>query len=201
MRQIRFEIHISSKQYLSDISITGSHFLKNFFFTGGCPTVPVSNVSLSLSWACDPYIGEQIILNKFIVMMMLFWNSITPLCRPVDLRQLLRSYKCCLRSSHNTGIKNTEWLYLWWTCIVFFSSLFMMLAVIIVSLSIPSKLYFAHPKPVKVYCWTQGAGRSAWSRQVHKLFWPPSPLPGAPSYCQPAMVIISFYSLMRRKKK
>ena len=108
MRQIRFEIHISSKQYFSDTSVTGSHFLRNFFFTGGCPTVPVSNVSLSLSWACDPYIGEQMILNKFIVMMMLFWNSIAPLCRPVDLRQLLRSYKCCLRSSHNTGIKNTE---------------------------------------------------------------------------------------------
>ena len=80
-------------------------------------------------------------------------------------------------------------------------TLFMMLAVIIVSLSIPSKLYFVHPKPAKVYCWTKGAGRSAWSRQVHKLFWPPSPLPGAPPYCQPAMVIISFYSLMRRKNK
>ena len=108
MREIHFEIHISSKQYSSDTSITGSHFFRNFLFIGGCPTVPVSNVSLSLSWACDPYIGEQIILYKFIVMMMLFWNSIAPLCRPVDLRQLLRSYKCCLRSSHNTGIKNTE---------------------------------------------------------------------------------------------
>ena len=109
MREIHFEIHISSKQYSSDTSITGSHFLRHFFFIGGCPTVPVSNVSLSLSWACDPYIGEQIILHKLIVMMMLFWNSLTPLCRPVDLRQLLRSYKCCLRSSHNTGNKNTEY--------------------------------------------------------------------------------------------
>ena len=179
-------------------SITGSHFLKNFFFTGGCPTVPVSNVSLSLSWACDPYIGEQIILNKFIVMP---WWCCFGIQSHLFVGQLI--YVNCY------GVTSAAYVLL--TTLVSkilnnyiydgLAMFFFLLVVITVSLSMPSKLYFAHPKPAKVYCWTKGAGRSAWSRQVHKLFWPPSPLPGAPSYCQPAMVIISFYSLTRRKKK
>ena len=41
--------------------------IRHAFFPAGCPTVSVNNMTENLAWACDPYIGENIISIIIIV--------------------------------------------------------------------------------------------------------------------------------------
>jgi len=56
---------IASDLSASSMSSITSDLVNATLASGGCPTVPVSNVSLSLSWACDPYIGQLIYVNCY----------------------------------------------------------------------------------------------------------------------------------------